>query len=195
MRHLISALPRWQRREQGCRINHTVTIALSMGERWLVKPRGKQAQLRLITFPSGIIPVFQPEMMWRLFERQTWRENVITFPCTWISRQCPFKTKKALEGYKGGGRERNEGWRRIIHAEACDISPKWLPLGAAGTNVISSDSRKEERWALQEIAWPSLSLTNHSPLPKSWLSREEVRPRQQLRPLVAADTLYLSLQP
>lgn len=33
--------------------------------------RGKQAQLRLITFPSGIIPVFQPEMMWRFFERQT----------------------------------------------------------------------------------------------------------------------------
>lgn len=98
--------------------------------------RRKRAQLRLITFPSGIIPVFQLEMSWRFFERQTWRENVITFPCTWISRRCPFKIKKALEGSKGGGRERNEGWRRIIRAEACDISPKWLPLGAAGANVI-----------------------------------------------------------
>lgn len=63
---------------------------------------------------------------------------------------------------------------------------------------FSWDSRKEERWALQETPWPSPPLTNHSPLPKSWLSREEVRPQATAevtggcRCLVSFITNYMS---
>ena len=59
--------------------------------------------------------MFQPEMIWRFFERRTSRENVITFSYTCISRQCPFKIKKALEGYKGGGgREMKDGEESFV---------------------------------------------------------------------------------
>lgn len=97
-------------------------------------------------------------MIWRLFEKQTWRENVITFSCTWISRQCPFKIKKRhlKGGQEAAGREvkDEEGsfmlkpvtfrqsdsfWEQLLQMPFnWDRRKQERAVGSAGKNMIHS---------------------------------------------------------
>lgn len=141
-------------------------------------PERKAAKLWLIMFSLWNNPCVSARMMWRFFERQTWRENVITFSCTCISRQCPFKIKKALEGYKGGSRREMKDGEESFVLKCVTFHQSdslWEQLVQMS---FSWDNRKQKRqMGCAGNSMTPLPLTNHSPPPKSWFSGEEVRTR------------------
>lgn len=116
-------------------------------------------------------------MIWRLFERETWRENVITFPPTPAPhlnfKVVSFPNKKVTWGVEG--RLQGEKWMMENDHSCWNLwhFAKVTPFGSSWHKCHSAETGKSKRewWAPREIAW---SPPPSSPC-KFWFSQEEVR--------------------